>query len=90
MESINFSFLNISSFARMTDETDGIRIAFLPQEVVDKIAAGEVVVRPVNAVKELIENSLDAGATEITVTIRKGGLDLIKVQVSRGFLSRHP
>lgn len=58
------------------------RIQILPQAVVDKIAAGEVVVRPVNAVKELIENCLDAGAKDITVSIQKGGLDLIKVQVT--------
>uniref|UniRef100_A0A915NL31 Uncharacterized protein n=1 Tax=Meloidogyne floridensis TaxID=298350 RepID=A0A915NL31_9BILA len=57
------------------------RIIQLSQNVVDKIAAGEVVIRPVNAVKELVENSLDAGATEVNVSIRVGGLELIKIQV---------
>nr|CAD2137846.1 unnamed protein product [Meloidogyne enterolobii] len=57
------------------------RIIQLSQNVVDKIAAGEVVIRPVNAVKELVENSLDAGATEVNVSIRAGGLELIKIQV---------
>ena len=54
-------------------------IRALPRELSDKIAAGEVVERPVSIVKELIENSLDAGATAITCEIRKGGKDYIRV-----------
>lgn len=54
-------------------------IRALPRELSDKIAAGEVVERPVSIVKELIENSLDAGANSITCEIRKGGKEYIRV-----------
>ena len=54
-------------------------IRVLDKETADKIAAGEVVERPVSIVKELLENSVDAGATSITVEIKGGGRDLIRV-----------
>ena len=54
-------------------------IKLLSNETIDKIAAGEVVERPVNVVKELLENSLDAGATRIVCEIKNGGIDLIRV-----------
>jgi DNA mismatch repair protein MutL len=52
----------------------------LDQHVVALIAAGEVVERPVSAVKELAENAIDAGATSITIDIQRGGFDLVRIR----------
>ena len=57
------------------------KISLLPEHLIDQIKAGEVIERPGNLVKEILENAIDAGSTRLELSLKNNGLDLIPLKV---------
>src|SRR6184192_2234699 len=72
-------FSSQSAIRNLQFEYKMSRIRLLPEAVASQVAAGEVVERPASVLKELIENSIDAGARKIDILIRRGGISLVRV-----------
>jgi DNA mismatch repair protein MutL len=79
----NLAFAGVSSAYHqsmtVTPDTIRRRIQLLPDAMINKIAAGEVVERPASVVKELLDNAVDSGADRISITVQDGGKTLIRI-----------